>query len=191
LHFWEDGIFETGDRAEEISMNRRKILLSLAETSRKYFELTRERIIEQALKYGLSESTIKHELREFVRRQVLVSKDDIYDYRVPLFGRWLQEKGVNEIITTFTDLDSILQRKKQEEEAYVRSEEIVKLISHWGTYQGRFISEDKVRAWLNQFGENSDQRLMFRILENLKFYTKDNIRTKMKEAQGIIISRWA
>jgi hypothetical protein len=187
LHFWEDGIFETGDRAEEISMNRRKILLSLAETSRKYFELTRERIIEQALKYGLSESTIKNELRDFERRQVLVSKDDIYDYRVPLFGRWLQEKGVNEIITTFTDLDSILQRKKQEEEAYVRSEEIVKLISHWGTYQGRSITEDKVRAWLNQFDENSDQRLMFRILENLKFYTKDNIRTKMKEAQGIII----
>jgi hypothetical protein len=187
LHFWEDGLFET-DRAEERSMNRRKVLLALAEISRKSINLNQEEIIEQAMKYGLNENQVKFELRDFERRQIIVSEEDtVYKYKVPLFGKWLKEKGLHEIITTFTDLDAILSRKKEEEEAYVRSEEIIQLISNWGQYLSRPITEDKVRAWLSQFKENTEQRLMFRILKHLKFYNGDNLRTKMKEAHGIIV----
>jgi len=187
LHFWEDGLFET-DRAEKRSMDRRKVLLALAEISRKDITFNQETIIEQAMKYGLNEHEVKFELRDFERRQIIVSEDDnVYKYKVPLFGKWLKEKGLHEIITTFTDLDAILSTKKQEEDAYVRPEEIIQLISNWGQYLSIPITEDKVRAWLNQFKENTEQRLMFRILKHLKFYNGDNLRTKMKEAQGIII----
>lgn len=187
LHFWEDGLFEI-DRAEKRSMDRRKVLLALAEISRKDINFNQETIIEQAMKYGLNEHEVKFELRDFERRQIIVSEDDtVYKYKVPLFGKWLKEKGLHEIITTFTDLDAILSTKKQEEEAYVRSEEIIQLISNWGQYLSRPITEDKVRAWLNQFKENTEQRLMFRILKHLKFYNGDNLRTKMKEAHGIIV----
>ena len=190
LHFWKDGIFETGDRAEEISMNRRKVFLALAEISRRDPKINKEKVIEQAIKYGLNEPLVKSELRDFERRQIIVSEDDtFYKYKVPLFGKWLQEKGINEIITTFTDLDALLLRKKQEEQAYVRSEEIVKLTGDWRdcSYLGRPITEDKVRAWLKQFPENTEQRLMFQIFQHLKFYNSHNLRTKMKEAQGIIV----
>jgi hypothetical protein len=190
LHFWKDGIFETGDRAEEISMNRRKVFLALAEISRRDPKINKEKVIEQAIKYGLNEPLVKSELRDFERRQIIVSEDDtFYKYKVPLFGKWLQEKGINEIITTFTDLDALLLRKKQEEEAYVRSEEIVKLTEKWRdcSYLDRPITEDKVRAWLKQFPENTEQRLMFQILQHLKFYNGDNLRNKMKEAHGIIV----
>jgi len=190
LHFWKDGIFETGERAEEISMNRRKLFLALAEISRRDTKINKEKVIEQAIKYGLDESLVKSELRDFERRQIIVSEDDtFYKYKVPLFGKWLQEKGINEIITTFTDLDAFLLRKKQEEEAYVRSEEIVKLTGDWRdcSYLSRPITEDKVRAWLKQFPENTEQRLMFQILQHLKFYNGDNLRNKMKEAHGIIV----
>lgn len=187
LHFWEDGLFEI-DRAEERSMNRRKVLLALAEISRKSINLNQEEIIEQAMKYGLNENQVKFELRDFERRQIIVSEEDtVYKYKVSLFGKWLKEKGLHEIITTFTDLDAILSRKKEEEEAYVRSEEIIQLINNWGQYLSRPITEDKVRAWLSQFKENTEQRLMFRILKHLKFYNGDNLRTKMKEAHGIIV----
>lgn len=190
LHFWEDGIFETGDHAEEISMNRRKVFLALAEISRRDSNISKEKIIEQAIKYGLDEPTVKSELRDFERRQIIVSEDNnFYKYKVPFFGKWLQEKGINEIITTFTDLDAILLRKKQEEEAYVRSQEIVDLIRSrsWGTYLGQSITSENVRAWLSQFNEYTEQRLMFQILKHLKFYSRDNIRSKMKEAHGIIV----
>jgi len=187
LHFWEDGIFETGNRAEIVSIARRKILLAFAEASRKQNELDFEQIVTQASKYDLSESSIKSELRDFERRQVIVERDGYYTFKVPLFGKWLRERGVNEIITTFTDLDSVLLHRKEEEDVYVRAEEIVRLVKTWDLYQGKRITEENVRAWLSQFADNISQRLMFRILQKLKFYSADNIRAKMKDAQGIVV----
>jgi len=106
---------------------------------------------------------------------------------MPFFRNWLIEKGVHVIIDTFSDSDELLQRKKEEEKARVSSEDIVNLSKKWGVYKGQSITEDKVRAWLEQFGNNNNQRLMFRILQNVSFYTADNIRSKMKEAHGIVI----
>jgi len=188
IHFWKDGIFEVGDIAEQTSMNRRKILLALAETYRIYSEVKKDYIIEQGIKYGLTQDILEKELRDFERRQVLINSNDIYSCKVPLFGKWLRDKGINEIITTFTDPDAILKRKKNEEEAYVKPEEILKLVSGWQPYRGQRITEDRVRAWLNQFGENSKQRLMFKILQKINFYQEDAIRYTMPSCQKIVNS---
>jgi hypothetical protein len=118
---------------------------------------------------------------------VLTLEGDTIVTRLAFFGKWLSEKGMNLIITTFADRDPILIRKKQEEEDFVRSEEVVALIDKWGTYRGQRITEDKVRTWLSQFGSNSNQRLMFQLLQGVTFYTADNIRSKMKEAHGMVI----
>ena len=185
-HFWEDGVFEVGDKAEEISMNRRKVLLALTEVFRRHGVAKKEQILAQAKNYGV-ELIIESELREFERRKVLISGTTEYKCKVRFFEEWLKEKGIKEIITTFTDLDKILTRKKQEEEAYVRSDEVVRLVNSWGTYKGRLITEDRVRAWLGQFGDNFSQRLVFRILQNIRFYSNDKIRAKLKEAHGIVI----
>ncbi|MFA5145366.1 MAG: ATP-binding protein [Candidatus Omnitrophota bacterium] len=185
-HFWEDDIFEVGDKAEVISMNRRKVLLALTEVFRQHPVAKREQVLAQAKNYGV-ELIIESELRELERRKVLISGAAGYKCKVHFFEEWLKEKGVNEIITTFTDLDSILLRKKQEEEAYVRSDEVVRLVNNWGTYKGRLITEDRVRAWLGQFGDNSSQRLAFCILQNIRFYSNDKIRAKLKEAHGIVV----
>lgn len=188
MHFWTDGIFETGSRLEEVSMCRRKVLLSLAEAFRELGTARKEDIIERAAEvFTLDAPTVESELREFERRQVLIVRDDCYDCKVPFFREWLKEKGVAKIITSFSDLDAVLQRKKQEEEAYVQSKEIVQLVNNWGPYKGRRITEDRVRAWLGQFGDNVNQRLMFRILQGLSFYSSDLIRAKMKEAHGIVL----
>lgn len=159
----------------------------LAEAYRKSDNTKKENIIEQSIKYRLTEDIVEIELREFERRQVLINNDDIYTCKVPFFGRWLKEKGINEIITTFTDIDAILAKKKKEEEAYISSQEIVKLIESWSDYQGQRITEDKVRTWLQQFSDNSNQRLVFRILQKLKFYTENNVRGKMSVVHGIVM----
>lgn len=187
-HFWEDGIFETtGDRVEEVSIRRRKILLALANILRKKNKAKFDDIANQDIVCTeLDGTTLESELRRFVQRRILVEENGLYDCKIPLFRKWLEQYGVKDILTTFTDLDAILERRKKEEEAYVKSDEIIEMISNWGFYQGRRVTEDKVRAWLEQFGDYFNQRLMFKILQGLKFYSEDLIRSKMKEAHGIV-----
>lgn len=186
-HFWDDGIFVAGEEAERISMDRRRVLLALAETTRRCGVSTKTEVISCARNYDLSESLIEATIKDLVRRQVLTIEGDTIVTRLAFFGKWLSEKGMNLIITTFADRDPILIRKKQEEEDFVCSEEVVALIDKWGTYRGQRITEDKVRTWLNQFGSNSNQKLMFQLLQGVTFYTADNIRSKMKEAHGMVI----
>ena len=185
-HFWEDGIFEiSGDRVEEISMRRRRILIALANVLREKVRATKQDIANQPILYADKEF-LDSELRRFVERRVLIEESGSYDCKVPLFKSWLTHKGVREILTTFSDLDAILERRKREEESYVKSDEIVNLVSRWGLYQGVRITEDQVRMWLAQFGDYFNQRLMFKILQGLKYYSDDEVRAKMKEAHGIV-----
>jgi hypothetical protein len=79
-----------------------------------------------------------------------------------------------------------LLRKQEEQRAHISSEEIVQLAQKWGLYWGRSVTEDRVRAWLNQFPDNRSRRLMFQILRVIRFYGGDAIRTKLAEAHGIV-----
>ena len=187
-HFWEDGIFEaTGDRVEEVSIRRRRILLALANVLRNRDKASIEDIAAQdVVRADLDQFTLESELRRLVQRRILVEDNGLYDCKVPFFRAWLEGFGVKEILTTFTDRDTILERRQREEEAYVRPDEIVGLHSGWGLYQGRRITEDQVRAWLAQFGDYVSQRLMFKVLQGLRFYSDDLMRAKMREAHGIV-----
>ncbi|OGO34050.1 MAG: hypothetical protein A2Z16_17005 [Chloroflexi bacterium RBG_16_54_18] len=185
-HFWEDGIFEsTGDRVEEISMRRRRILIGLANVLREKNNATKADIEKQYIIYPDLEH-LDNELRSFLQRRVLVEHGGMYECKVPFFKGWLINSGVSQILTTFSDLDTILERKKREEQDYVKPEEIVVLVSKWGLYQGKRITEDQVRAWLSQFGDLSNQRKMFKILQGITYFSNDKMRECMREAHGIV-----
>jgi len=187
-HFWEDGIYVNADRTEEISVNRRRLLLCFAEVLRRNQKATKDQVLGLVNKYGLASDFVENEIREFERRKILTGESGVYKFKVRFFEGWLKEKGVKEIITTLSSVDKFLHDKRLEEETRVRSEEICRLVKTWGTYKGRSITEDQIRMWLAQFGEdNNDQRLLFRILQNVKFYSNDNIRAKMKESHGIVV----
>jgi len=186
-HFWQDGIIDTGPKAEEKSVMRRKLLLALAEAIRQYGRVQKKHIEEKSKQWGFPfVEDVEKELREFERRQVLIVKDNCYECKVKFFERWLVEKGFREIITDMIDYDELVRQKEEEEKARVTSEEITALVKNWGPYKGRTITEDQVREWLNQFGDNKKQRLMFKILQGLRFYTNSNIRAKMREAHNIV-----
>ncbi len=187
-HFWEDGIFEpTGDRVEEVSIRRRKVLLALANVLRHSEKAGKADIVAQDIvSTELDQTVIESELRRFVQRRVLVEDNGLYDCKVPFFKTWLMSVGVRDILTTFSDFDAVLERRRREEEAYVQDEEIVELTDGWGSYQGRKIGSGEVRAWLNQFGDYISQRLMFKILQGIRFYSDGLIRERLKEAHGIV-----
>lgn len=196
-HFWMDGVFDTGSHAEAIKIARRRVLVALAEIFRQHSGACKDEIIERAKKLGLSESEIEVVLSDFVRRRILLHEQDTYTCKVPFFGEWLKETGVQEIINTLEDLDVLLQDQKQAEEKRIRSEEIVKWVKDREIfYRTQLINEDRVRVWLNQFKKSEDfyqfetndqQRLMFHMLQHLTFYNRSRIRAKLKEAHGMVI----
>jgi hypothetical protein len=185
-HFWDDGITVQGIQAEEISILRRKVLIAFGECSRSYNNLDKSVLIEQCMKHGIEAHVAEAEIRDFFRRQVLEEKGGVILCKSLFFNEWLKNYGVTEIMTTFADFDLALEERKREVESYVRPEEIIQLIKKWGTYQGRTIQTDEVRGWLNQFGNNRNQRLMFKLLQGIKYYSGDTLRQKMKEAHGIV-----
>jgi len=187
-HFWTDGIFESGIRHEETSIRRRKVLLCLADVYRRHGEADRNTIVTEAQQtYDLDPVSVEHDLRDFRRRQILIEKEGHYYFKVNLFRDWLKESGINDIITTFSDLDAWLTQKKLNEGIRIKSEDITQLVNQWGVYLGQRISEEQVRTWLEQFGDVGDQRLMFEILRHVRFYTADNIRAKMREAHVVVV----
>lgn len=72
------------------------------------------------------------------------------------------------------------------EESKISSLEITNLARKWGNYKGQTMTEDKVRSWLEQFGDIKDQRVIFKILNNLRYYSDSFVREKMAEVDGIV-----
>ncbi len=191
-HFWEDGIFEeSGDKVEERSMARRHLLLALADGLRRKGGANRAEIMAGAQKEGLSESEMSAELTSLERRQVLIQRGDVFTCKVGLFNAWLRDRGVQEIVTTFTDRTSSVLRRAEEERQRITEAELQEVVDRWGQYKGRNVGPETVRAWLAQCGNVSEQKLMFRVLKHLRYYSTSQIRSKMREAHGIVERRMA
>jgi hypothetical protein len=186
-HFWQDGILDTISQKEDIIDKRKKVLhglidLHLRGVSPK--ESTLVSLLESDYRFSVAEASIF--IKDFIRRQILVadSNGDI-KCKVWLFEKWLLEEGVREIESNFSE--SFFRIKEQaNHEHIIKSQELSQLVSSWGNYNGKRVTEDIVRAWLQQFGDVKNQRVMFSLLKHLKFYSSDTVRSKMKEAYGII-----
>lgn len=180
-HFWEDGIKEDNDKEEEISYKRRKILLALAELEKNNENLTKEKIADKLIG-ELPELEIKNILKEFIDRTILIENDARFTFRINFFKDWLVDGGSTKIILTLSDEEKIRIREREEKKAEITSTELLELTkSKQIVYNGNQISSDEIRSWLNQFDSNINQRLVFKILQNLRYYSSGNIKIKMKE----------
>jgi hypothetical protein len=70
----------------------------------------------------------------------------------------------------------------EEDEAYVKANEVASLAKSWPTYRGRQIGTDDIRAWLEQVALHKNQRLLFTILKNIRIFTEVEVREKLKSA---------
>lgn len=186
-HFWDDGIFQTGPQREEISLRRRKVLLGLANCLRQNRDLTAVNIGAEAARYGCDPLGVETDLNEFERRRVLNKVDGSYSCGVRLFAQWLRDHGAQEIITETTDPGAFAVAQAREARDYVRPDELEKLVASWDIYRGRVITAQDTRSWLDQFGGSFiDQRLMFRILQAVRFVRRDDQRRLLRDAHGIV-----
>ena len=150
-HFWEDGVLDVGGPAAERSIRRRRVLIALADSLAKQTPCFASEVKAHALVRDVAVA-VDAELRELVTRKILNGDRTlgIYDFKVPLFLRWLRGRGVQEIIATFAQWDEALNERRREEELKVTPGELVELAGRWGAYRGQTIGELKIQAWLEQ-----------------------------------------
>lgn len=186
-HYWEDGILENPHKKEEISITRRRILIAIAEVIRKIEGAKRvfsfQEVLKQFTPSELSsedkQTICKREIRDLLNREIIDEADKkggiiYYRFTTKLFEKWLINRGVFQIMTTFQDIGDILAKKIEDEKLYIQSIEIEKSIHHI-TFEGKKITESDVRKWLGQFGSNHDQRIIFDQLKAVKYYSNDAI----------------
>ena len=106
--------------------------------------------------------------------------------KIPLFKSWLTDKGVGALLADFGEQDYLSKRLEIEENERVNDEEVLAVSENLGHFQGRRVEPFAIRRWLSQFDTPSDQRLMFRVLSNVRIYDEDVMRSKMREAFGIV-----
>ncbi len=187
-HFWDDGISGSPEDQKYVSLTRRRVLLAIGDLLRRSDEISEESVISASRAYGVEASDVIEILRGFRERRILLpDTGGILHFRVPVFGEWLMEHGVGELIVTLSDDDALLARLKAEEEARIKPADTEPLSKRWGLYRGSPVSPDAIREWLRQFGTSSDQRLMLAMLNALDFYGGDRLRTALRNLHDFVI----
>jgi len=180
-HFWEDGIKGKVEKEEETSLKRRKILIVISNLIKLQRKTTKVNIVDYGLDYGLNKDEIERYLIEFDQRKIIQLIGDQYRFFVDFFEEWLLAGGVDKIISSFEEEERLSLNKKMEEEASIKSSEIINLLKSWKIYKGSEITINHVRNWLEQFDDVFDQRLIFKILLNVKLYNDFEIREKLED----------
>jgi hypothetical protein len=187
-HFWSDGIAGSAQEQATASLERRRLLIAVAEALRGSEGATEDRIVAEAQRLGMSRGQVTALLQESVRRDVLVpTGSHAYSLRVPFFGRWLKEYGPVKIGAQIGGGEVVDALRMRAEELRVTPGEIREVSQGWGTYQGASVTAEDVRAWLDQFVGPESQRLMFKVLKGLRFYTGVRISETLTTAHAEIV----
>ena len=190
-HFWADGLVKaTEDTNQHISI-RRSVLIAVGRALRTESNPDADVIWDEFRnRAGLpfEEQSFRQTLQDFVRRRVLDETGKSYTPKIPLFGAWLGDRGVGALLEDSQELDALRVKLQEEEALRVTDQEVSGLASRLDgfLYRGRTIDSTAIRSWLGQFDTPQEERLMFRLLSGVRFYSQSSIRAKMKEAYSIV-----
>jgi len=187
-HLWQDGVPRSAEEREPDILRRSRVLVAAARCLREPVPLTASNIAERKASSELTESEISPVLNDFVRREVLREKSGVYEFVLPIFGKWLADVGANQLVADRLS-DELSQSAIQQENAVVvRAEEVVDLVKGWPTYRGRQIGTDDVRAWYQQVASPREQRLLFKLLKRTTVFSETLVRERLRSAHAIIRS---
>ncbi len=186
-HLWKDGIQGDREKTQAEELNRCRLLVAIARCLRAGKSATRENILAERSIVGLSERDLDAHLRDFCRREILLERRGQFEFRVPLFKDWLVEDGFRKLITDTLGDEIAEQLRRAEDEARITPNELLTLIEKWPSYRGQRKTTDDVRGWLQQLDSTIDQRLLFKILQNLCFFGEAEIREKLTQAHRLVL----
>lgn len=188
-HYWDDGLIALDDKDFLDSRSERvRFLLAVADTLRLDNDyIVKEKLIEKALGYRCTTQDTERQLRIFQDRGIIVDNNGKYKFRVKLFQEWLKERGYLDLTAMVAPELHLAEKLDYERLESVTSTEVRELLERWGPYQGRCLTESDVRDWLKQFGSSSDQRLMLKLLQHLKFFSQDIIRARFSQVHRSVV----
>ena len=188
-HYWRDGIRGSSEDVEIVSVKRCRVLVAWARAARAKRTLTHDAIQEQLHSNAMTVADVLPVLHDFCRRGILHEEEKSYRPTVTLFGEWLKEVGFARLLNDQLGDELANARQEREDAAYVRASEIGELVRQWGLYQGRRITAEDVRAWLEQVESHVEQRLLFKLLQNVRFVTEVQAREAFDGAHKWIRTR--
>ena len=189
-HYWADGLIEADYEQDTTKIvDRIRLLVAAAEAlNQTEGAMSKELLSERAKSRGCKATDVDNLVRDFLLRDILVEDDNRYHFRVKLFQDWLCERGAIELgAQLWDDLDNN-GRIEEERIALVSEEEIEDTIQNWGNYLGNRITNFQVQQWLSQFNGRQDRRLMFRLLQNVRFYREGQVRKKFQQSHRPIVA---
>jgi hypothetical protein len=132
----------------------------------------------------ISDSELTPIFNDFVRRGILNSekRSSTFTFSIPLFEGWLREAGMSLIMSDSLAEEYESAEQEAEVNARITSGELVELADKWEPYRGKPITTDTIRAWLEQTPRHQDQRLLFKLLQNVRFVSRRDTRLLLKEA---------
>jgi hypothetical protein len=187
-HFWKDGINGERDAAEVIELKRLRLLVAFGRASR-LGGTSRDAISAQVSGSSLHVSDVGPLIDDFCRRDIMKETGSDVTVQLSIFYRWLQDVGVTKLISSTLADDLEAQLKNANDLAYVTAKEVESLIKAWPLYRGGQITGESVRAWLDQVEQVQEQRLLFSILENLRFVTTAQIAEQLRNAHERVVAR--
>lgn len=185
-HIWKDGIQHEDEQAEAVEARRRRFLCAVARTLREGQSLTDEAITQHRAGLRLDSAEIPLQLRDFLRRGFMTERGGHYRFSIPLFHLWLAEHGVTQILSDALSEEYELAAELAEDKAFVSQSELIALTNKWHVYQGQNIGPDRVRAFLDQLSSNREKRLLFKLLQHIRFFSTAEIRERLKDAHSMV-----
>ena len=181
-HYWEDFLLEEDDRRDEVTLNRRRLLLALGLAVGSDFTAHEASIVAKAAELGLDSTGTRRELDGFLNRKLLTSDDTVVAPRIRLFGRWIVSRGHEQIVLTAVELEAAEAAMAKRDTFRVSLEEADALVGSWSIYRGSTLTGERVLQYLDQFGDVRDQRLVFCLLKKLHFLGDTEERRLLKDA---------
>lgn len=184
-HFWKDGISEEREEAEVVELRRLRVLVAFGRAAR-LGSVTRESLHTALSGLALDASSAGPVVDDFLRRDVLRDVSGQLSTSLPLFQMWITDVGVTKLIASTLADEIAGELAKANEIAYVKSGELIELVSQWPLYRAREVTAEAVRAWLDQVPNAQDQRYLFTILKSLRFVTPTEISDLLRQAQSAV-----
>ena len=191
-HFWNDGLIEYPDTAKRMRSIRRAMLIAMGRLLRNRGNVRKGDIWDEFRRSSgleMNSGQFFGDLDSFLSRGILVEDHtENIGTKIPLFGHWLKDKGVVQLIERSQEIEFVKRQLSDEERLRVKDKEILDYLGSISDfrYQGRMVDPLSVRAWLDQFDDVADQRLMFRILQGCRLYGEDLIRVKMRQGFEVV-----
>lgn len=186
-HFWKDGISAERKEAEVIELKRLRVLVAFGRALRSATP-TKLTIVQNATS-ALQPSDVGPIVEDFCRRDIMKEVGGGIVMQLPIFQRWIRDIGVSKLIASTLADELECELQKANDAAYVKSGEIETLVKKWPLYRGHEVTGEAVRAWIDQVTDTQEQRMLFTILDNLRFVNIPTIAEFLRYAHDRVVAR--